>query len=292
MSGIDVRALVTEWERLLPLWVDKAYEVSPGAVLLRFKGKEHARYQLLIEPPVRAHLTTHELSVPKTPSSFAMLLRKYLFGGRVLAVRQHGIQRIVIIDIGKSDNLYHLVVELFDRGNIVLCERDWTIIQPLRRLHFREREIVAGTVYSLPPLDPVASGPAEFARFLAGESRDIVRALAVGAMLGGPYAEYLCRQAGIDKGTRASDAPPEILYREVENLLRLASEGIAPVVTAESCIPFPLEEGETAVPSAQTFDQALDSFFPPPVPPPGEEVSPKEGDGPLRITSGPGRKRR
>ncbi len=276
MSGIDVRALVTEWERLLPLWVDKAYEVSPGAFLLRFKGKEHARFQLVIEPPVRAHLTTHELSVPKTPTAFAMLLRKYLSGGRVLAARQHGVQRIVIFDVGKSDRLYHLVIELFDRGNIVLCDRDWTIIQPLRRLHFREREIVAGAVYPLPPLDPAASGPAEFARFLAGETRDIVRALAVGAMLGGPYAEYLCRQAGIDKETRACDAPPDILYREVENLLQRASGGIAPVVTPESCIPFPLDRGAVAEAATQTFNQALDAFFPPPAPPRGEEVSRRE----------------
>jgi len=276
LSGIDVRALVTEWERLLPLWVDKAYEVAPGTILLRFKGKEHGRHALVIEPPVRAHLTWHEVAVPKTPSAFAMLLRKYLSGGRVLSVRQHGIQRIVIFDIGKGDRLYHLVIELFDRGNIVLCASDWTIIQPFRRLHFREREIVAGAAYTLPPEGPATAGPEEFARFLAGESRDIVRALAVGAMLGGAYAEYLCRKAGIDKKTEAGKAGAGPLYTGVENLLKRASEGIAPVITKDSCLPFPLDEGGTPAAAAPGFNQALDTFFPPPAPPGGEEVTRKE----------------
>jgi predicted ribosome quality control (RQC) complex YloA/Tae2 family protein len=274
LSGIDVRALVTEWERLLPLWVDKAYEVAPGTFLMRFKGKEHGRYALVIEPPVRAYLTLGEVKVPKTPSAFAMLLRKYLLGGRVLSVRQHGIQRIVIFDIGKSDHLYHLVIELFDRGNIVLCDRDWTIIQPLRRLHFREREIVAGAAYTLPPEGPATGGPEEFARFLAGESRDIVRALAVGAMLGGPYAEYLCRKAGVDKKAEAGKVDAGLLYTELQNLLKRASEGIAPVVTPGSCFPFPLDEGVPA--AAMSFNQALDTFFPPPAPPGGEEAIQKE----------------
>lgn len=279
LSGIDVRAVVTEWERLLPLWVEKVFEVAPGTILVRFKGKEHARYQLVIEPPVRAHLSFHPLAVPKTPTSFAMLLRKYLSGGRVLSIGQHGIQRIIIFDVGKSDRLYHLVIELFDRGNIILCERDWTIIQPFRRLHFREREIVAGAVYELPAQGPATAEASEFAQFMAGDPRDTVRALAVGAMLGGPYAEYVCRKAGIGKKTPAREAPADVIYREIGNLLRRAAEGIVPVISAESCLPFPLD-GE-AVPEALslTFNQALDSFYPPPAATREEEGTGREPKG-------------
>ncbi|MEM2124310.1 MAG: ribosome rescue protein RqcH [Methanolinea sp.] len=268
LSGIDVRALVTEWERLLPLWVDKAYEVAPGALLIRLKGKEHAKYQLLVEPPVRAHLTAREIQVPKMPTAFPMLLRKYLLGGRVLSVRQHGIQRIVLLEVGKSDHLFRLVIELFDRGNVILCDRDWTIIQPLRHLRFKERDVVPGATYTLPPEGPATSGPEEFARFLSGDPRDIARALAVGAMLGGPYAEYICRRAGIEKKAPAGEVPAAALYGEVEALLRRASEGIEPVTSPDSCIPFPLEGGGGTAPGDPlAFNRALDAFFPPPAQP-------------------------
>ncbi|MCQ8893772.1 MAG: NFACT family protein [Methanolinea sp.] len=265
VSGIDVRALVAEWERLLPLWVSKVYEVTPGTVLVRLQGRDHARYQLLVEPPRSAHLTTRPIRVPQMPSGFAMLLRKYLSGGRVLGIRQHGIQRIIVMDVGKHDHLYHLVIELFDRGNIILCDRDWTIIQPLSRYHFRERDIAAGAVYCLPPPGPATGTLEEFARFLGEESRDIVRALAVGAMLGGPYAEYLCRRAGIPKNLPARDVAAAPLFQEVERLLERAEKGIEPHLLPETCLPFPLEgEERQGTPTGLAFNLALDQFFPPP----------------------------
>ena len=263
LSGIDVRALVTEWNRLLPLWIYKVYVVTPGIVLIRLHGKEHARHQVLIEPGRRAYLTAHPFSPPKNPPAFAMLLRKHLQGGRVLGFRQHGVQRIIVVDIGRHDTTYHIVIELFDQGNVILCDQEYNIIQPFSSHRFRERAVVAGARYELPPEGPATSGPEAFALFLAQDERDIVRALAVGAMLGGPYAEYLCRRAGVDKKVPARLAPAQALYGEVQDLLARAGEKIDPVISAGDCLPFPLdgrpdEKGESA-----SFNSALDSFFPP-----------------------------
>lgn len=262
LSGIDVRAAVTEWNRLLPLWVYKVYVISPGVMVIRLHGKEHARHQLLIEPGRRAHLTTQPFAPPKNPPAFAMLLRKYLGGGRVLGIRQHGIQRILILDIGKHDRVFHLVIELFDQGNIVLCDDDYRIIQPFSTHRFREREVVAGAHYVLPPEGPATSGLDAFADFLESDERDIVRALAVGAMLGGPYAEYVVKAAGIEKKTPASGADPSLLYKAVTELLSRAETGIDPVITQKDCIPFPLDTGARGS-DYPLFNQALDAFYPP-----------------------------
>ncbi|HOT03701.1 MAG TPA: ribosome rescue protein RqcH [Methanolinea sp.] len=262
MSGIDVRAAVTEWNRLLPLWVYKVYVISPGIMVIRLHGKEHARHQLLIEPGRRAHLTAHPVSPPKNPPAFAMLLRKYLGGGRVLGIRQHGIQRIITFDVGKHDRVYHLIIELFDQGNIVLCDDDYRIIQPFSTHRFREREVVAGAHYALPPEGPATSGYEAFANFLASDERDIVRALAVGAMLGGPYAEYIVKAAGIDKKTPASGADPAVLHRAVMELLSTAETQINPVIHSRECLPFPLAMGASGS-EFSLFNQALDTFYPP-----------------------------
>ncbi|OPX67494.1 MAG: hypothetical protein A4E37_01382 [Methanoregulaceae archaeon PtaB.Bin056] len=262
LSGIDVRAAITEWNRLLPLWVYKVYIISPGVMVIRLHGKEHARHQILIEPGRRAHLTAHPISPPKNPPAFAMLLRKYLQGGRVLGIRQHGIQRILIFDVGKHDRVYHLVVELFDQGNIVLCDDDYHIIQPFSTHRFREREVVAGACYAFPPEGPATSGFEAFAGFLANEERDVVRALAVGAMLGGPYAEYVVKAAGIDKTTPASGADPSLLYKAVTELLSRAETGIAPVMNSRECLPFALDTGARGG-DFSLFNEALDAFYPP-----------------------------
>lgn len=267
LSGIDIRAVVTEWNRLLPLWIYKVYVISPGIMLIRLHGKEHARHQLLIEPGKRVHLSTQPFTPPKNPPAFAMLLRKHLQGGRVLGIRQHGIQRIVILDVGRHDRTYHLVIELFDRGNIILCDQEFRIIQPFSPHRFKERDVVAGAQYLLPPEGPATSGPDAFAEFLAQEERDIVRALAVGAMLGGAYAEYVCRRTGTEKQTPARDVQAPLLYQAVTALIARAEETIEPVKTKAECLPFPLQGEPGAAGTETEFNQALDSFYPPAAPP-------------------------
>ena len=261
MSGVDLHAAVAEWQRLLPLWVGKVYLFSSSHIMIRLQGTERARYQLLIETGKRAHLTGTLPVPPKIPPPFAMLLRKHLDGGRVLSVSQAGLQRIAWLDIGKHNTCYHLVIELFDEGNLVLCDEKWTIIQPLRPHRFRERDIIAGVTYPFPPPDPATLDEAAFRQFLRADDRDIVRALAVGAMLGGKYAEFLCRASGVDKNTPASRADAGSLYRELTALVRRAEDGIAPVISGKECLPFSLDGGDTPS-SFSSFNEALDRFYP------------------------------
>lgn len=265
MSGIDLRAVVSEWQGLLPLWVNKVYQFSPAHLVIRLNGQEHARWNLLIENGKRAHLTGNLPVPPKIPASFAMLLRKHLTGGKVLCVAQYGIQRIFVLDIGKHGTVYHLVVELFDEGNVILCMEDYTIIQPLRPHRFRERDVLAGKEYVFPPPDPSTFSPEEFRSFLASDTRDTVRALAVGAMLGGMYAEEICRRTGTPKNLPAASADADAIYRELQALLDSARDEIAPFRQKNACLPTGGERGE-----GPAFNRALDDFFPE-IPSPGEE---------------------
>ncbi|MDD1707398.1 MAG: NFACT family protein, partial [Methanoregulaceae archaeon] len=261
MSGIDLRAVITEWQQLGPLWINKIYLFPPAFLVFRLHGLEHARYYLLIENGKRAHLAAELPTPPKFPPSFAMLLRKHLSGGKVLAIRQHGIQRIVTIDIGKHGTEYHLVVELFDEGNVILCDHQYTIIQPMRPQRFRERNVVAGVPYLFPPLDPATFTFDDFKKFLHQDGRDLVRALAVGVMLGGKCAEYLCKKAGIDKTMPAGEADAEVIYWELQHILSSAEHGISPLVRPGECLPFG-GKGEFRSDDMPPFNWALDHFFP------------------------------
>ncbi|HMZ30941.1 MAG: NFACT family protein [Methanoregulaceae archaeon] len=261
MSGVDVHAVVAEWQKFLPLWVSKIYQFSSSHIVIRLNGQEHARHLLLVESGRRAHLVSSIPAPPKLPPPFAMLLRKHLEGGRVLGVSQPGLQRIICFDIGKQNTTFHLVIELFDQGNLVLCNDAWTIIQPLRPHRFRERDIIAGEVYRLPPADPATFSREAFGSFLKNDDRDVVRALAVGALLGGRYAEYLCRKAGVEKTIPAGEADADRLYRELQALMHRAEEGIEPVLTGRECLPFP-EDAGSGTAGTGSFNQALDRFFP------------------------------
>lgn len=261
MSGIDVKAVVAELQEELPLWIDKAYQFDPRTLGIRLNGEKRAKHLLIIEAGRRAHLVKAFPDPPKNPPQFAMLLRKHLAGGKVLAIRQHGLERIIIFDIGKGEATYHLIIELFDDGNVVLADGSFTIIRPLASHRFRERDVVPGAPYLLSGSDPTASAE-EFARFLKNDDRDLVRALAIGCMLGGMYAEYICRAAGMEKTFPARAADPAPLYAAIVALFDRVLHHRMPVISGKSCEPVELDGGPGNGRTFSSFSESLEAFYP------------------------------
>ena len=265
LSGIDVRAVVSELSGLLPLWINKVFQFGGATMGVRLNGEEHARHLLIIEPGKRAHLVRELPVPPKIPPPFAMFLRKYLAGGKILGIRQHGLSRTIIFDIGKGGTTLHLVIELYDAGNVILCNEGYEIIRPFSFQRFRERDIVPGAIYRMPENDPLLLDEEGFARFLASENREIVKALAVGALLGGNYAEFICLETGIDKNTTSSAVDASVIRNAIFDLVHRAESGRDPVITKDSCVPFvTTEAGELK--RFPTFNEALDAFYIPKIP--------------------------
>jgi predicted ribosome quality control (RQC) complex YloA/Tae2 family protein len=260
MSGIDTRAVVAELVEKLPLWIDKVYQFDSHTLAIRLNGENKAHYLFIVEAGRRAHFVQDLPVPPKNPPQFAMLLRKHISGGKVLGIRQHGLERIIIFDIGKGVKTYRLILELFDEGNVVLADERWEIIKPLRHHRFRDREVIPRVPYTMSPSDPTASSE-NLAAALSNDDRDLVRALAIGCMLGGTYAEYICRKAGLDKTMPAASADPAPLFRELRVLFDAVTHARTAVVTPKHCEPVDLL-GEPDARHFPTFSEALEFFFP------------------------------
>ncbi|NWR56606.1 NEMF factor, partial [Bucorvus abyssinicus] len=87
---------------------------------------------LLLESGIRIHTTEFEWPKNMMPSSFAMKCRKHLKTRRLVSVKQLGIDRIVDFQFGSDEAAYHLIIELYDRGNIVLTDHEYVILNILR----------------------------------------------------------------------------------------------------------------------------------------------------------------
>lgn len=260
MSGLDLITVTEEISQLLPLWVHKVYLDENRLCVIRLNSKEQGKFNLLIEPGRRLHLVPVLPEMPQIPPAFAMYLRKYVNGGRITGIRQQGLQRTIIIDIRKSEQLFHLIVEVFDEGNVILCGEDLTILQPLTRQRFKDRAILPGASYTFQPPDVSLITAEEFAERLSSDERDIVRSLAVGSFLGGRYAEYVVSTIGIDKNTLAKDVDAPVVYGAIHALLEMARTTPRPVLTKSGCHPIPAgEEQETLNTS---FNDALAAFYP------------------------------
>lgn len=105
----------------------------------------------------RIHFTTEKFENPPQPPMLCMLLRKKLGGGRLKAVRQYGIDRILLLDFDCKNELgddvvITVVVEMLGRlSNIIFVESE-KIIDSVRRVDPEEgkRFILPGAVYEFP----------------------------------------------------------------------------------------------------------------------------------------------
>lgn len=59
-------------------------------------------------------------------------LRKHLNNKRLEKLTQLGVDRVVDFQFGTGEAAYHVILELYDRGNIILTDYNWIILNVLR----------------------------------------------------------------------------------------------------------------------------------------------------------------
>lgn len=116
---------------MVGLRVNQVYDIDNRTYLIRLQDKD-VKTVLLLESGNRFHTTAFEWPKNVAPSGFSMKLRKHLKNKRLEKFVQRGSDRIVELQFGMNDAAYHVIVELYDRGNIILTDYEMTILNILR----------------------------------------------------------------------------------------------------------------------------------------------------------------
>jgi len=262
MSSVDIRFCLKELQNLIDGKINKIYHKRDEIRIKIYAGE---RYDLLIEAGVRVHLTRFAREI-KLPSSFAMLLRKYLEGGRIRKIEQHDFDRIIVITVERGGSTNHLIVELFAKGNIVLVNSEMKIIMALKRLR-------SGQTYLFPEMRVNPENILDnFSSII--EDNEIVKILAINGGLGGLYSEEICLRSGIDKNKNAK----ELSNDEIQRIISSIKDTFYPVYNINEWVvephivldreeyvdvlPFPLEfYSNYDKKYFNSFNEALDEFY-------------------------------
>ena len=277
MSNVDIFTISDELNNLLSsARVDKSFQPTKDIVVMRFHVPGTGRIDLVMQCGSRIHTSQYPLENPTTPPTFPMLLRKRIKGGHVESIKQHNFDRVVEIRV-KKDKYYTIIVELFDKGNIILLDDENNIILPLKRKHWSNRDISSKREYVFPEergINPINISENEFTELFENNSdSDVVRTLARNG-LGSLYAEEVIARANeiteIDKNTVNNNLTEEQingLYEGFKKLFdNLKNESIKPQIvksdSKEDVIPLDLMKYDSFEKTYyNTFNEACDEFY-------------------------------
>ena len=242
---------------------------------MRFHVPGTGRVDLVMQCGSRIHTTQYPLENPTTPPSFPMLLRKRIKGAHVESITQHNFDRVIKIRV-KKDKYYTIIVELFDKGNIILLDDEDNIIQPLKRKQLSERDISSKREYVFPKergINPIEVTKEELSELFKNADSDAVRTLAMNG-LGSLYAEEIIQRANntveIDKNTptpQLSDKQIAEIHNSMQELFDNLKDGsIKPQIvkkdSKEDVVPLDLIKYDDFEKTFYNdFNEACDEFY-------------------------------
>ncbi len=275
LTSVDIAAVVGELQEYVGAKFDKFYQYDDETVRIKLRHYDAGRADLFAEvgETKRLHLVDEPPDAPQRPPNLPMLMRKRLSSGELVAVEQHGFDRVVRLVGERGDETYEIIVELFGDGNFVFTDGDGVVLRPLRTVRLKTRTVAGGEPYEYPPerVDPSELSYDEFVEELEESGSDFVRTLASVLGFGGMYAEELCARAGVEKELEIEGANAEeyeAVYDEMRALFdRLESGDLDPRIVYEDgspvdATPLPLvryEDNQTE--TYDSFNEALDVYF-------------------------------
>ena len=210
MSNVDIRLILPELREVAEgAFIKNVYQYRDIFTLKLYKPGGGTS-QLLIQPSHRIHLTEFARKAPRVPPKFCTVLRKYLRDKRVVSVKQHELDRIVVIKIGDEESSYKLVAELFGNGNLLLLDPEDVIFVAMRYKKMRDRDIMPKALYEFPPprgTDVLTLEKGAIRGIIEDSNANIVRTLASRLNLDSLSCEEICA---------LSKVAPKVMIPEID----------------------------------------------------------------------------
>lgn len=287
LDAICLQAVVEELRpQLLGLRIDKIQQPARDQVILLLRGKRLLLCAGAAAP--RIQLTGVSRENPAEPPMFCMLLRKHLTGGKITALTQPPLERMVRLEIDITDDFGRpgrrtLVLEAMGRrSNLILLDGEGRIVECLRRVDAEmsaARQVLPGLYYEPPSAGDrlllteeteerfagriaAAGGARRLDDFLLenyfGVSPILARELAFRAA-----GDTDCRLCRLDGGGR------ERLWQEMRELISAVQESrFTPLCLKRDgrpadffCLPVTQYEGAVETEAFGSFSDLLDSFY-------------------------------
>ena len=233
-DGITIASIVSELQdELLDGRINKIAQPEADELLLTIKTS-HGQKRLYISANASLpliYLTESNKPSPMTAPNFCMLLRKHINNGRIVAITQPKLERIICFEIEHLDELgdlckKHLIVEIMGKhSNIIFCHENGRIIDSIKHVSAQMssvREVLPGRDYFIPDTmekaNPLNISFADFQFLILAKPTGLSKAIYTSFTGVSPIvAEEVCYLAGMDSDSSPKDLSDDMwmhLYKQ------------------------------------------------------------------------------
>lgn len=266
--------------------VEKIHQPVRDSVVILLRCASGRQRLLIASNPTapRLHLTSANPENPAEPPMFCMLLRKHLSGGRLLAVDQPPMERLVRLTFECTDEMGDLVqrilvAELMGRTtNIYLLSQDGRILDCLRRIGLDDsakRQALPGLYYQDPEpvekLAPLGTDLEQWQQVLEGPGADVLAQRLMDCF--GGLSPLVCREAALqvlgDVDARLENADPAETAQRLKAFFDAHLANPVPCVLREpdgtpkqfAFLPITQYGTRYTCQQAESFGALLDGFY-------------------------------
>lgn len=240
-DGITIANIVTELNQTITGGkINKIAQPENDELIITVKN-QRTQYRLFLSASASLpliYLTDTNKPSPLTAPNFCMLLRKHIGSGKIVAITQPGMERIIRFTIEHLNELgdlctKYLIVEIMGKhSNIIFCNEQDQIIDSIKHVsaHMSSvREVLPGRSYFIPETqtkyNPYELTEAIFQEHIFTRPMNAAKAIYTSITGISPLmAEEICYRAGIDGGLSTDGLNPAERTHLAHTFLRMVED--------------------------------------------------------------------
>lgn len=144
ISNLTLKHIIQENQILINGFINKIQTTDDNLLKLKIHTKEGDKNILITQNSF--FISNKSEPAKQNPGGFSAFLKKYLFNQRIISITQQELDRIIIFEFPSV----YLILELFAKGNIILCDKEMRILKAMRKEKWKDRELAKEQKYNFP----------------------------------------------------------------------------------------------------------------------------------------------
>jgi predicted ribosome quality control (RQC) complex YloA/Tae2 family protein len=226
LSGIELHYLVNKISSNVSsgYYVSNISSITKNSILLKLHHPIESDIMLMIS--TKGIWFTNQKYRPVEENQFLTILSREIERAKINSVSQPGSERIYFIQfVNRDDKERKLIIEIFGKGNIILCDESMKILWILLPVEVRHRTLKIGSEYILPPIrgEDVLKISLDWLKKSANlqpDNTEVIKWLSKSTSLPRKYLEEIILQSAISKKyvNHLNDNDIEIIYEKTKEI--------------------------------------------------------------------------